>query len=112
MNITALGVRSYGLVNFTNNSEKPAFRVFLPDYKLRHMQESCNPVMYIFFKHLETTPEIQAPEGRNEANSIPKIPQILVATVANCVAQATCHPGLCELAVTILITSNMKGQTS
>jgi hypothetical protein len=46
MNITALGVRPYGLVNFINNSEKPAFRVFLPDYKLRHMQEGCNPVMH------------------------------------------------------------------
>jgi len=58
MNITILGVRPYRLVNFINNSEKPAFRVFLPDYKLRHMQEGCNPVMHMFFKHLEATSEI------------------------------------------------------
>jgi hypothetical protein len=54
----ALGVRSYGLLNFINNSEKPAFRVFLPDYKLRHIQEGCNPVTRIFFKHIEATLEI------------------------------------------------------
>jgi len=53
----ALGVRPSGLVNVINNSEKSEFRVFLPDYKSRHMQEGCNTVMHIFFKHLEATSE-------------------------------------------------------
>lgn len=46
MNITAFGAISYCLVNFINNSEEPTVHVFLPDYKLRRMQEGCNPRMH------------------------------------------------------------------
>ena len=52
MSIVALGVRPTGLVNVINNSKKPEFLLFLPDYKSRHMQEGCNQVIHIFFSNI------------------------------------------------------------